>query len=174
MNEKLVTQKECAELFGLTSRQIHNLVEQGMPRRARAGKAMYPWPSSLRWYLQHKDQQAAAKTGKEAPNADVFRRKLEAETRLQEIELEKEEGQLVALDYMERQLTGVLSRVRAQLLNMPGKYAPTMVGVRTIAEAQTRIESMVAEAMAAMMEIGEDPELDAGDDETPGESGMAA
>jgi hypothetical protein len=75
---------------------------------------------------------------------------------------------------MERQLTGVLSRVRAQLLNMPGKYAPTMVGVRTIAEAQTRIESMVAEAMAAMMEIGEDPELDAGDDETPGESGMAA
>lgn len=173
MAEKLITQKECAEMLGLTSRQIHNLVEQGMPRRARNGKAMYPWPSSLRWYLQHKSEQVAAKKGEKTPNADIFTRKLEAETRLQEIELEKEEGQLVALDYMERQLTETLGRVRAQLLNMPGKYAPTMTNIASIAEAQLRIEGMVAEVMGAMTEIGEDPGID-GDDDGSSEDGMAA
>jgi phage terminase Nu1 subunit (DNA packaging protein) len=161
-----IEQKELAKRLGLTSRQIHNLVEAGMPRVMEGTKAFYPWPESNHWYLKHKiDAAQAAGKSKTEKNAELADRKLEIEVRRAELDLGREEGSLVTIDYMEQQLEAMLQRLRAKLLNFPAKWAPALVGMRSIAEAQARLEPALHEAMEALTETGEDPELDALDDD---------
>jgi hypothetical protein len=172
--EPRLSQKELAERLLITSRQVHNLVELKMPRHGDDGKAYFLWPECFRWYVAHREQRAAAKNGNSEEKDGVYKRKLEAETRLQEIELAKEEGQLVTLDYMERQYAGMLDRLRAHLLNLPGKYAPSLANVGSVPEAQARLKAAIGEIMAEMTELGDDPDFDA-DDHTPdSESSVAA
>lgn len=161
-----VTQKELGKRLGLSTRQIHNLVEHGLQRTLVSDKPEYPWPESLHWYLQFKLAAANSESKSEkAKNDELRRRQLEAEVRMSELELGIKEGQLVTIDYMEQQMSAMLQRLAAKMRNLSGKWAPTMVGVRSITEAQARLEPAVAEAMEALMETGEDPELDEEEDD---------
>jgi phage terminase Nu1 subunit (DNA packaging protein) len=83
-------------------------------------------------------------------------RKLTAEAALAELELAERERLVVSIDEMERLLSAPLYRLRAQLLVLPSKWAPALVGCRTIADAQTRLEAAVSEAMLTLAETGDD------------------
>ncbi len=54
----------------------------------------------------------------------------------------------------------MLDRLRAKLLNMPSKWAPAMVGCRTVPEALTRLEPAVADAMEELGSTADDIERD--------------
>lgn len=168
-----LTQRETADRLGLSSRQVHNLTAAGMPRRVRGGKPFHPWPESARWYIEHRIQggrtDAGAGVDAAAERRALELRKLAAEVRRSEILLSHDEGRLVTLDYMEQQLQASLERVRARLQNVAGKWAPALVGLRSISEAQARLEPAVAEVMQALTETGDDPELDAESDAEQGD-----
>lgn len=167
---ELLIQRQLAEMLDLDPRQIRNLEKVGLPTSKVKGEKRYPWPKCLHWYLAHKvDAIAKRSDGKELDAQRL--RKLTAEADLAELKAEQERGRLVAIDYMEQQTTTLLQRLRAKLLNAPSKHAPAMVGLRTMHEAQSRLELAFAEVMTALAETGEDPELDAGDDvdETDGD-----
>lgn len=158
-----IPKKQLAEWLGLTTRQVTNLADQGMPRRAAGHRVFFPWPEALHWYIQNvKD---GARSGDDEKQKLTTRR-LQVEVDLAELALAKEREQVVTLDYMEEQLRRPLERLRAKLLNVPGKYAPAMVGLRSTAEAQTRLEGMVAEAMGSLSDTGEDPYDDDEDDDS--------
>jgi len=73
-----------------------------------------------------------------------------AEARLAELALAREEGQLLTVEDFERELSRPLDRLRAQLLNMPSRWAPQTVGCRTILESQAQWEAAVREAIDVM------------------------
>lgn len=157
---KHLTQKELADRLGLTARQVHNLTEQGMPRVTKAGKAAYPWPEAMRWYIA---QKVEAEVRKQQPSdlEAVKLAKLQAETKLAQIEAARAEGEVVPLEVHEAQLGAILDRLRAKMLAIPGKWAPALVGCRTIADALARLEPAVAEAMQTLADTGDELEADA-------------
>ncbi len=165
------SKKRVAEVLGLTTRQITNLVEEGMPREVSGNKVIFDLPTAVQWYVRYKEKRSAV--GDEEKK-NLTTRRLELEVKLAEHELAKAEGSIVTLDYMEQQLSAILQRLRAKVLNLPGKYAPALVGLRTIAESQTRLEAISTEIITALSDTGEDPELDDDADAPDGEGSVAA
>lgn len=153
-----ISQREFAERLGITARQVRNLYDAGLPRTVESGKPAIPWPDALHWYVAWKTERQRS-VGEEE-KAALARRRLELEVRLQEIEVAEREGRVVTIEYLADQVAAMQQRLRAKLLNFAGKYAPAMVGLKTVAEAQARLEPAIAEAMQALAETGEDPELD--------------
>ncbi len=170
MKDLKVSKTELAGILGLTTRQITNLVDEGMPREVNGNRVIFDLPTAVQWYVRFKE--GKSQLG-DQEKKNLTTRRLELEVKLAEHELAKADGSIVTLDYMEQQLGAVLQRIRAKVLNLPGKYAPALVGLRSIAESQTRLESISTEIITALSDTGEDPELD--DADTPdGESGVAA
>src|SRR5688572_20544469 len=135
-----VPKKTFAEWVNLTTRQITNLQEEGLPVIVKGTRVFVQWPAGLHWYHQRLKEERNAGTEEKAK---LTTRRLELEVAMAELELAKEQGNVVALDYMEEQLAAPLERLRAKLLNAPGKYAPSLVGLRTIAESQVRLEGII-------------------------------
>lgn len=153
-----ITQTELARRLDVTSRWIREL--KGIPREPQG----YPWPECLHWYIEYQSDKKAG-LSEETEEGSLEVRKLEAEVRILEVKLAKEEGSVIALDDLEQLLSAPLYRLRAKLLAMPSKWAPSLVGCRTIAEAQARLEAAIEEAVVALSEEGEE---DYGDTEGAG------
>jgi len=151
---------EWGASHGISRQQVHNLLKKdGFPVLTVGGKRRVPVVDANRWYVQFKAEEAIRRLV--PTNEDEARaRKLAAEARRAELELAKAEGELVTLDYLERQLEGLLQRLRAQLLAFPGKFAPRMAGLRSVPEAQSQLEAAIAELMGILSETGEDRTLD--------------
>jgi hypothetical protein len=149
-----ITQAELAKRLDVSSRWVREL--KGIPREPQG----YPWPECLHWFIDYQSDKKAGISA-ETEEGSLELRKMEAEVRILEVKLAKEEGSVVTLDDLERLLSAPLYRLRAKLLAMPSKWAPSLVGCRTIAEAQARIEAAVEEAMVALSEEGDEDASDA-------------
>ena len=115
----------------------------------------YPWPECLHWYIDYQTEIKSAQSA-DTEEGGLQLRKLEAEVRMAEVKLAKEEGSVVTLDDMDKMLAAPLYELRAKLLALPSKWAPSMVGCRTIAEAQARLDVAVEEAMQALSSVGDE------------------
>ncbi len=158
----LKTQRQAAADLGITAQQLQNLGAKGAPRDQRTGR--YDWLPLFRWYLQQKQAEAVRKSsppGRKQAEAARIRKQI-AEARVAELALAREESTLVSIEYLEEQVEACVDRLRAKLLNLPGRLAPNLVGMATVAAAQSKLQDAVAEAMGALVDGGEDPELDLG------------
>jgi phage terminase Nu1 subunit (DNA packaging protein) len=168
-----LTQKQVAELLGLSSRQVKNLVDAGMPTESKGGKIEYDGPACVRWYVEYKQRTERAAGGEtKAQIAELEREERELRVRRLRLELAQEEARLLDAEYVEQQWAAVTQRVRARLLALP-TYAAQMVDVRTLPEGQALGERMMTDVLTALSTLGEDPELDA-DEEPPAERDAAA
>jgi hypothetical protein len=95
--------------------------------------------------------------------AEARRRRELARAEREEYQLAVAQGRFASIDYLDQQLASALQGVRLVLLNLPGKIAPQMVGLPTVARAQIVLQQAIDEAMPTLQAIGEDPTLDAGD-----------
>jgi hypothetical protein len=140
MKKWLLTQKQCAEGLGLTSRQIHNLVEQGMPRHAKGGKAFYPWPRVLKWYIEFRTKDVK----QAAPRSDVeaaLDRRAMAEAQLIEIELAEAQGLNISLDTHEERVRSLCEPLAARCRSL-SQYIGDVQLAKTEGEASTLLETI--------------------------------
>lgn len=170
------TQKVIGAALGLTTRQVRNLTDEGvLPRTVEGGKPVYDLGECVQAYIKYKAQLEQAKG---SDSKDLIRklneRKLIVEVERAELELAKEREQLVTLDFMERQITGLLQSLRAKCLNFPGKYARELADATDPADVVEVLESGIAELLTALSETGEDPELDDAEEEPAGDNAADA
>lgn len=140
MRKWLLTQKQCAEGLGLTSRQVHNLVEQGMPRRAKDGKAFYPWPRVLKWYIEFRTRDVK----QAAPRSDVeaaMDRRAMAEAKLTEIKLAEAQGLNISLDTHEERVRALCAPLAARCRSL-SQYIGDVQLAKTEGEASTLLETI--------------------------------
>ena len=153
----MVTQKELAALLGLTTRQVTNLVERGMPVASADGKRRYDAPACIAWYRDAKIAEAVADQGPDTLDAQRTR-KTAAEARLAELELARLEGQMLTVDDAMREFDATLDRLRAVLLSFVSRKAHLLVGKKSIPEVSTVLDTAVHELMATLVEAGTDIE----------------
>lgn len=154
-----MTLGECAERLSLRQRQVENLITLGLPRDKRGGRWAYPFPDVLEWYIAHKVQSADVKRVSDSTR-EAQERLADVKAALAEVELAKATGDVVTMDYLEEQLSRIVFRLAARCRNLPGKWAPGLVGLRNVPEAQVKLEQISAELLLSLSETGDDPELD--------------
>lgn len=160
MSEKL-QQKAIADLLGVVPRQVHNLVNEGMPSHLEKGKRYYLASECVPWYIEYKIRSAAPKPDKNKDRLlELELRKEEVAVRSAELKLAKDESRLVSVDYLEHQVSTILEGLRGKLLSFAGKNSPDMVGLKTPAEARAKLDIAIEEVMQALVDVGFDPELD--------------
>jgi hypothetical protein len=140
-----MTKKELADLLGLKPRQIDNLVIEGMPRTKR-GRAYVYGEQAVAWYYQRKEQASEQRPDVLSSQA----RREAAKADLAELDLAEKRGQLVRIADVCKDYGAMLERLRGKLLNAPGKYAPRIVGIRTLAQARAVLEDLVRELMVEL------------------------
>jgi phage terminase Nu1 subunit (DNA packaging protein) len=140
------SQSQVSELLGVTTRQVHNLTEKGMPRRVENGRPKYPWPDALKWYIAFKVSVEAAKANPvdfEAARA----RKMAADAELAEMEVARTRGEQVPIDAFRIALDEMSGHIRAQLLAASGRYSARLVGATTLPAAQRALDAVMRDVL---------------------------
>lgn len=149
MRAQECTQQEAADRLNLTTRQVKNLADQGMPTRSKQGKVVYPFPDCFVWYLDYKIGKAVEKA---APNsmAEAEQRQAIAEAQLAELKLERERGKVVTVEEAAGAVEELLGQLRATILTVPNRMASRVVGLKTLAEGTRVLDGLVAELLAVL------------------------
>lgn len=161
-----VTQREIAQELRLSIRQVRNLTDEGVLVRDKDLK--YDVADNFAKFLAYREAQARNKGSATKEELLLLqRRKLEQELTTGELALAQQLERLVTLEYMQKQVSALLEALRARCLNVPGKWAVDVAQASTPGEAQDLLERMITDLLSELAEAGDDPELDA-DDEEPG------
>lgn len=160
MSSKGQTVEQVATLCNITPRRVQQLATEGVFQKV--GRGRYNAVQCVHAYIRYWQDRALSRAPEPEAGTleDARRRKTEAEASLAEMELAREQGRMISVDDLEEMLSGPLYRLRAKLLNLPTKWAPALVGCRTIAEAQARLESSVEEAMRSLADDDDDEHSD--------------
>lgn len=163
-----VNQRELAAALSLSSRQVRNLTDSGVFVRKHDGNALvYDLSECVQAYMAHKKES-------EKPEAEdqlkVLReRKLRAEVRAAEIEVDEAEGRLIPLEAHEIRIGAICDRLRALLMTVPSKYLARIQTARTELEAQAVGEQIRDETLRALQGTSNDvDEEDAAADDPEG------
>ena len=154
-----IPQKELATRLGLTTRQVHNLAEQGVvPKRVRNGKADYPWPESLHKYIAWKIEAARDESFDEAKERA---RKLRADADLRELELAERRGLLIPADKVQERYEEFLGGFSAVAAGRLQRHERDIVRVSTPGEARALTQTLHRALMEGAQEYASEVEAEA-------------
>lgn len=154
---KPVGVETVAHVLGLTTRRVQQLTSEGV--FAKEGRGRYDLVSCVQAYVGFWQDKAEARSAAEHVDGSLEEskaRKMAAEAELAELQLARERGELVTVEDAVKERTRDYGHLRAKMLNMPAKYAPSTVGCRTIAESKVRWEDAVAEALSVLSDTDDE------------------
>lgn len=144
-----ITLSEFARDHGVGPSTVTAWVQDGMPCRMVDGQRRIVRAEANPW-VRDKVQPRGRPTDKSEAGA----RKLAAEARLAELELEEAEGRMVTVDDATAEVQAAYEQVRSQLVTLPQRWAPALLACKTLAQMTTRLDEAVREAMTALVEEG--------------------
>lgn len=145
-----VTQAEAAKRLGITPQALGVWTRRpGAPVVLRKGRPMCIWPDFPRWRDAERERQVRQESKPDsAVNAEL--RYETARATKMEMEVAVLERTLVPADETAEKVGAVLGGVRSQILNLPQRLAPEMVGVKSIQEARAKLDDGVAGVLEAL------------------------
>lgn len=129
--------KSLADALGVSTRQITNLLADGMPEQI---------PAALEWY----GLRTAASTAEDYSPAELRRRRiilLDEQTRKTRMENDQKENRLIDVGTAKEALSQICSEARARLLKLPYDLPPVVSGLAESATAKV-IRDHVITALA--------------------------
>lgn len=145
-----VSLSEFAADWKVTVRTVTNWLADGMPSRMVDGQRRVVRSEANAWKLAKAEAEVVTKDP--TSEAEARARKLAAEARLAELELAGREGSMVAVDEAVGAVESRLAALRSQLVTLPARVAPVVLGCKTLAEVTGKLDAAVAEAMASIAE----------------------
>lgn len=138
-----VTTKELSEILGLSSRRIQQLAKEKVIVRVAHGK--YDLPHSIQSYIEYIKEQSKSD---EEIDFNKERTLLTRANRMKaELELKIMQGELHRSEDVETVMNDMLSSFRAQMLVLPNKVAPLVLGQTNLATIKNIIKKYVHEAL---------------------------
>lgn len=141
------------EIFlNLTKQRIGQLVDQGMPKE---GRGRYDALRCVHWYIRYL-QKAIERRTMTSPNGESTAlgqekvRFLRLSADLKEMELAKQQSQLIARSDVEKTVADLVLTTKAQIMAIPARLAPELVGETSRVMVQAKIEKAVREALTQL------------------------
>lgn len=147
-------QKEIARILSLTTRQIRNLENEGMPCRAEKNRKFYG-PDAVRWYYERDVQRRVEQLAPTDFN-DAKAREMAARAEKAELEVRGLRAETIDMDDLETLHAKPLAHLRSFMMALPGRIAAELP--MPAVEAVEIIEPIVHEVMREMSEF--DPDED--------------
>jgi phage terminase Nu1 subunit (DNA packaging protein) len=151
-----LTQRDIADLLGLTTRQIRNLENEGMPHRAEKNRKFYPMPDAARWYYE---REVARSRQEPSDYGDARAREMAARAEKAEIEVLQLRAEVIHVSDLEAMHARPLAQLRARLLALPGRLAAELP--LPAVESVEIMEPIVHEMMHELSESDDDEPGDA-------------
>ena len=149
-----VTSTVLANLFGMTSRRIRQLENEGVIKKVARGK--YSLQENIKSYITFIKASVNLKennTEETKINYDEEHALLEKRKREKiELELAAMRGTMHFSEDVERVMNDMLSNFRAKILALPSRVAPRLIGIDTIADIQ---EILQIETLEVLQELSE-------------------
>lgn len=162
---KLVDSKTIAALFGVTTRRVQQLTQEGIISATKQGNAnRYDLLATIQKYIRYLTEKA---NGREPTKKDTETegRKLEAEADLKRskadmaaLQLKELEGKMHRSEDVEAVVTDLVYTIRSMLMALPGRLAVDVVAVKTPAEASEVIRAEVYKVLEELAAYKYDPE----------------
>lgn len=163
--QNLVDSKIIAQLFGVTTRRVQQLAQEGIISATKQGNAnKYDLLPTIQRYIKHLSEKA---NGKETSKKDTETegRRLEAEADLKRskadmaaLQLKELEGKMHRSEDVEAVMTDLVYTIRSMLMALPGRLAVDVVGTNTAAEASEVIRAEVYKVLEELAGYKYDPE----------------
>ena len=127
-NEQYLTSAELARLFGLTSRRIQQLTEDGIlkPELDSKKRRKYSLTDNIKYYISYLSDKAHGRDEKEKDTNQLVIKKLEADVRIKEakaqmaeLELAELEGKMHRAEDVEDMTADLCLNIRSNLLALP-------------------------------------------------------
>jgi len=159
----VVTSGVIANMFGLSTRRIRQLAEEGIIDKQKNGS--YELIPTVQKYVLH------LKTSAEVQKSDVMEKEdywlektLHEKTKreIAELELALMKGTMHKAEDVESVMTDMLGSMRAKLLAMPSKLAPMLIARNEISVIQDMIEEEIFNILEEIADY--DPGLFHGDE----------
>lgn len=172
-----VSSTVLSNLFGLTTRRIRQLENEGVIQKIARGK--YSLQDNIKSYITYIKASADLKENKieegkidyDEEHALLERRKREK----MELELAAMRGTMHYSEDVERVMNDMLSNFKAKILALPSRAAPRLITLSTIADIQEVLQNEVLDALNEMSHYNpndfySDEYVDVLDDEVENES----
>ena len=163
--QNLVDSKIIAQLFGVTTRRVQQLAQEGIISATKQGNAnKYDLLPTIQRYIKHLSEKA---NRKEATKKDTETegRRLEAEADLKRskadmaaLQLKELEGKMHRSEDVEAVMTDLVYTIRSMLMALPGRLAVDVVSAKTAAEASEVIRAEVYKVLEELAGYKYDPE----------------
>ena len=153
-----LSQRELAEAFGLTTRQVRNWEKDGLPHQAEGNRKLYPLREAIAWFRDR--EVAAALKGVDTSAMDEAKlRKLLADAESKELDLAVKRGDLVPLDEVGGLVRESLDAVDSVLRHAPSRFAPALAKTATVQlkEARRILRDVIESVRGAIRET--EPEV---------------
>ena len=162
---KLVDSKTIAALFGVTTRRVQQLTQEGIISATKQGNAnRYDLLATIQKYIRYLTEKA---NGREPSKKDseIEARRLEAEADLKRskadmaaLQLKELEGTMHRSEDVEAVMTDLVYNIRSMLIALPGRLAVDVVAAQTAAEASEIIRAEVYKILEELAAYKYDPE----------------
>lgn len=147
-----VSSTVLSNLFGLTTRRIRQLENEGVIQKIARGK--YSLQDNIKSYITYIKASADLKENKteegkidyDEEHALLERRKREK----MELELAAMRGTMHYSEDVERVMNDMLSNFKAKILALPSRAAPRLITLSTIADIQEVLQNEVLDALNEM------------------------
>lgn len=172
-----VSSTVLSNLFGLTTRRIRQLENEGVIQKIARGK--YSLQDNIKSYITYIKASADLKENKtEAGKIDYDEEHALLERRKREkieLELAAMRGTMHYSEDVERVMNDMLSNFKAKILALPSRAAPRLITLSTIADIQEVLQNEVLDALNEMSQYNpndfySDEYVDVLDDEVENES----
>ncbi|MBN1077718.1 hypothetical protein [Clostridium botulinum] len=149
VDQVTVSSTVLANLFGLTTRRIRQLENEGVIKKIARGK--YSLQDNIKSYITFIKTSADLKESKteegkidyDEEHALLERRKREKI----ELELASMRGTMHFSEDVERVMNDMLSNFRAKILALPSRVSPRLMGINTISDIQETLQSEVLDVL---------------------------
>lgn len=163
--QNLVDSKIIAQLFGVTTRRVQQLAQEGIISATKQGNAnKYDLLPTIQRYIKYLSEKANGKEPSKK-DAETEGRRLEAEADLKRskadmaaLQLKELEGKMHRSEDVEAVMTDVVYTIRSMLMALPGRLAVDVVAAKTAAEASEVIRAEVYKVLEELAGYKYDPE----------------
>ncbi len=159
----LVKSDIVANLFGVTTRRVQQLVKDGIITATKEkGVNKYDLPVVVKQYIRHLSEKVQGRESRH--NSELDNQKLGAEirikeskARLAELQLQELEGKMHRSEDVEDMTTDLVFTIRGMLVALPGRLAVDLAGLDSPLEISERIRLEVNSILQQLANYRYDP-----------------
>ena len=145
-----LTEKELATAVERDERTLREWREQGCPHQRRSNRIMYRLPQVLEWLQERARKELDADESKERA------RKMRADADRSEMAAAKLRGELAPVAEMDAAVERLATAVRNEVNGLRSRFALSIVGLQTPAEAAVALDDMAQQILGALATAASD------------------